>query len=349
MHNFFENLTNWHHMVMNTDRVPEIIMVIVVCAIIGMITGPLLGNANPLYWNVFGAIFGGLGDKLDRKSRPYADLMFRGLILTVFILGLSAAASWLFRESIAAYPYNEIVRTVLLCTLVTGGSVWFALLKLYFSMDKGKTDEKDRDPKGLYALAKTTGYSVDGLDNFGLTRVAMGLSARIFDKGMVAPLTWYLIGGFPAACIYAGLAMMAWRFGKNGLGTGFAAVPLALERLMGFIPSIMAAVFITLAAVATPTAKMHKGVMAWFGHKNRAPYDQGGFPLSAMAWALDVSLGGAVKDNKGSPLKGEWVGPEGATAQLNYKHLRRAIFINVIAHFLFIAAMLGAYMWDSIL
>lgn len=326
------------------------IMVIVVCAVVGMITGPLLANANPLFWNVLGGVFGGFGDKLDRKKRHYADLMFRGLILAALILALSAGISIFYREAIIFYPDYEILRTLFLATLLTAGSVWFVLLQLYFSMSKGITDKKKKPSEtATYSLAKTTGLTLTNSDEFGLTRAAMVLSARSFDKGMVAPCLWYLIGGFPAACIYAGLAMMSWRFGKNGLGSGFAAVPLALEKLVGFIPSMLSALFITMAASITPTAKLHKGIASWLGAKSRAPYEQGGFPVSALAWALNVSIGGPVKDNKGYPLKGEWVGPKDATAQINYKHLRRAIYINVIAHFLFIAALLGMYMWDSIL
>lgn len=336
-------------MFLDTDRIPEMIMVIVVCAIVGMITGPLMGNANPLFWNVLSGFFGGFGDKIDRKTRPYADLMFRGLILTAIILAASAGLSWFYRELIKVYPHYEILRTLFLASLLTVGSVWFVMLKFYFSMNKGKTDNKQRDEKAVYALSSTTGLNLQKQDDYGLTRAAMVMSVRSFDKGLVAPCLWYLIGGFPAACIYAGLAMMSWRFGKNGLGSGFAAVPLALERLVGMIPSILSAILITLAASITPTAKLHKGITSWFGHKNRAPYDQGGFPVSALAWALNVSIGGPVKDNKGAALKGEWVGPEGATAQLSHVHLRRAIYINVVAHFLFIASLLGMYMWDGIL
>jgi adenosylcobinamide-phosphate synthase len=118
---------------------------------------------------------------------------------------------------------------------------------------------------------------------------------------------------------------------------------------MGFIPSIYAALLLTLAVSFTPTAQLHKGIAAWLGHKNRSPYEQGGFPLSALAWSLNVSLGGASQDISGSAIKGEWVGPDGATAQVGHKHLRRGIYINVIAHILFIASLLGAYMWGAMI
>ena len=68
-----------------------------------------------------------------------------------------------------------------------------------------------------------------------------------------------------------------------------------------------------------------------------------------MAWALNLSLGGASQDISGSAIKADWIGPSGASAKVDHKHLRRAIYLNAIAHIIFIAALLGAYMWGNIL
>lgn len=330
---------------MDVDRIPTILMALLLCVVVGMITGPLTGNANPLMWRLYDLMFGKLGDRMDRKNRSRADLMFRGLMLSVFALAMAALIGKLFNQVQIIEPVYGVTRVLLLSTLMTAGTVWFALLKLYFVMEKETVGEG-----AYYAIARSTRVNLAAGDDFGVTRVAMGYSARSFDKGLVAPALWYLIGGFPLACVYVALAALSWRLGKNGLGrNGFADVPLALERLMGIIPSLFSALFITLATFVTPTSSIFKGFTAWMGHKNRAPYAQGGPPLSALAWALNVSLGGAVQDISGKALKGVWVGPKGATAQLDHKHLRRAIFINVIAHILFVAALLGTYMWGSIL
>lgn len=337
-------LIQWHAQLMDVDRIPVIIMAMLVCVIVGMITGPLAGNAHPFIWRVLETLFGKLGERMDRTKRQKADLVFRGFALTAFAILIAALMGKAIAEFVVFEPAYGVTQVILLSLLFTVGTIWFSLLRLYFAM------EQDKVVEGVYyAIARTSRVNLAAGDDFGVTRAAMGLSVRSFDKGLVAPALWFLIGGFPAACIYSALAMLSWRFGKNGLGAGFAAVPLALERLMGMIPSLFSAMLITLASTFTPTAKLHKGIAAWLGHKNRAPYEQGGPPLSALAWALNVSLGGAVQDLSGAPMKGEWVGPEGATAQLNHKHLRRAIYINVIAHILFIATLLGAYMWGGIL
>lgn len=334
----------WHTNFLDTDRVPVIFAAMLLCMILGMITGPLAGNANPFFWQLIDRAFGSLGERLDKNKRKQADLMFRGFMLCAFVLVLSLMLAKSFSVLALAYNDYRIGEILLFSILISTGSIWYALLRLYFACEQDKVVEG-----AFYAIARTTRRNLAAGDEFGVTRAAMALSARSFDKALVAPALWYLIGGFPFAVIYAALAALSWRFGKDGFNTGFAAVPMALERLMGFVPSILSAILITMAANFTPTAKIHKAVAAWMGAKGRSNYEQGGLPLSALAWALNISLGGASQDLSGSAIKAEWVGPKGATAKIDHKHLRRGIYINVIAHILFIAVLLSLYVWGGVL
>lgn len=240
-------------------------------------------------------------------------------------------------------PFYGLVEVFFLSLALSAGTLWFALYRLYVAIEK-----KEVGKGAYYSVATTSRKNLSNADDFGITRVAMGLSAKIFDKGIVCPVFWYLIGGLPLALIYSVLSALAWRFGKEGFSKGFGLIPLALERLMGFIPSMLSALLITLAALFTPTAALHKGFVSWWGHKNRASYEQGGFPLSAMAWTLNVSLGGSAQDLSGSAIKGEWVGPSGATAKVKHAHLKRALYISVMAHLLFLASLGGAYLWSDV-
>jgi adenosylcobinamide-phosphate synthase len=334
----------WHSYIMDIDRIPTLLAAILLSCIVGVITGPLLGNANPFLWNAFGKIFGGFGDRLNRGSRPQGDLILRGFLITIVALALALVLGRYLEILTPMFDVYSLGKITILSLTLTSGTIWFALLRLYFAME-----QKQVGQGAYFAIAHTTRRNLTAGDDFGINRAALSLSARSFDKGLIAPALWYIIGGLPAAIIYAALAALAWRFAKDGFNTGFAAIPSALERLMGFIPSIYAALLLTLAVSFTPTAQLHKGIAAWLGHKNRSPYEQGGFPLSALAWSLNVSLGGASQDISGSAIKGEWVGPDGATAQVGHKHLRRGIYINVIAHILFIASLLGAYMWGAMI
>jgi len=343
-----EFLAQWHTNFFDPDRIPTVLAAMLLCVVIGMITGPMAGNANAFLWQFIDRIIGKFGDKIDKPSRPQADLIFRGFLITTLVIIIMGAMGKGFESIIAANPLHGFTQIIILSLGLSVGTVWFSLLKLYFAQDHEKNQGKV--VKGAYlGIARSTRSDLTTADDFGITRMGMNFAARSFDKNMVTPVIWFLIAGYIGLCLYAGLAALSWRFGKDGATKGFGATALALEKLLGFFPSILSGILITLAGLFTPTAKLHKGIAAWLGHKNRASYEQGGFALSAMAWSLNVSLGGPAKDLKGDAIKNAWVGPQSATAKNNHKHLRRAIYINVIAHILFVVTLLSLYVWSGIL
>jgi adenosylcobinamide-phosphate synthase len=333
-------LRAFHLVFMDPDRLPLAMAALLITMLIGLGTGPRDGNINSLIFIAFSRIFGPFGDRLDRSARPPADLMFRGFILTTIAFLSALILLRAIEDILISTPYHGIIEIGLLSCLITSGAVWKALWRLY-----GALEGKKMVPGSYFAIARSARTNLSQTDDFGITRAGLGLSVRIFDKGLIAPLFWYLIFGLPAAFIYEVIASLAWRFGKDGFTKGFGVFPLALERILGFLPNIIAGILITLASLFTPTAAVHKGVLSWFGHKNRAPYAQGGAPLSALAWTLNLSLGGASQETGGSAIRGVWVGPPGASAQNDYRHLRRALYISVTAHIILLAGLSAAYMF----
>ncbi|MCC6597306.1 MAG: cobalamin biosynthesis protein [Alphaproteobacteria bacterium] len=339
-----EFLLQWHEQIMAPERVPVVLLAILLSVIFGMITGPLAGNANPFLWVLYDTVFGMFGERLDKRRRTHVDLLFRGFLLCAFVIVVSAYIGKTLETLAASEPLWGLTQGLILSFLISSGSIWFILLRLYFAMAQKKVGQG-----AYYAVARSTRVNLAVNDDYGISRAALSFAAVSFDKGLVAPALWFILGGFPAICIYGGLSMLVWRYGKKGFASGFGQIALALEKLMGFMPSVLAALYLTLAALFTPTARLHRGVAAFWGHKNRAPYEQGGLPLSSLAWSLHVGLGGAVQDLSGSALHCAWVGPEGATARITHGHIRRGLYINVIAHILFVASLLALYMWAGVL
>lgn len=341
MTDFFATYQEFHSLIFNVDRIPYAIMAILLTLIIGVITGPRGGNAYPMVWIWVDKLFGKIGDKLDKKERKAPDLMFRGFFIMVLAVLIAAGLGELARFTSAKYEYYGLVQAVFVSLALCGGGVWFVLMRLYFALE-----QKQMAEGAYFGVARTSRINLNSTDDFGITRVGMAMAARTFDKGMVAPILWYLIGGYTALFVYAAIAACAWRFGRDGFTSGFGGVPLALEKLLGFIPSMFAALLMSMASVITPTASILKSITSWW--KKGAPYAQGGLPLTAMAWTLNVTLGGAKQDLNGNALKSDWVGPAKATAKNDHHHLKRALYINVVAHLLFVAALLGAYLWGGV-
>jgi len=336
---FFQTL---HEQIFDPARLPVAAAAIVIVALIGVMTGPLFGNANPLFWRTVDFLFGPLGSKLDKTERKAADLVTRGTIITITGVIIAFLVGQAFQILSEEYPNWLIVDIVALSLVLSAGAGWNALLRLYKAM-------VGKNIKGaFFALAATTRSNLTLADEYTITRVGIGMGAKLLDKAIIAPVLWYLIAGLPAAYLYAGLAALSWRFGKEGFTKGFGATALALEKLLGFVPNVFSGVLISLAGLLTPTAGMTRSFIGLFHFgKGRAHYHEGGAAVTAMAWALKVSLGGATQDIDGSAIKRGWAGPDGATAQLEAKHLHRGLYILVMAHLLFLMALLVGIVLDG--
>jgi len=325
---------------MDPARIPFALAASLLVVIGGIIGGGLIPRAVPFYWIVMDGLFGRIGERLDRKHRAPADLMFRGMVFTGLILFITLALAKALTYTVSLSPLYGVSELLFLSLLLSAGSVWHMLWRLYKALERGG------QAKGaFYALSRSAHRNLSSGDDMGMTRIAMSYAARSFDKHLVAPVFWYLLLGLPAVMLYSAVSMLAWRYGKDGFTKGFGRIPLALERLMGFVPAYMSSFLITMAGAFTPSAALHRGIGAWLGDRGRAPYEQGGMPLSAMAWSLKVSLGGASQDLSGGAVKGEWVGPEGASAQNDHRHLRRSLLVSVNAYVLFLAVLCGNYLW----
>lgn len=325
-----------HEQIFDPARLPVAAAALVLVCIAGLVTGPLGAYAGPLFWRAVDFLFGPVGGKLDKTDRVRGDLVTRGTIITIMAVILGFLAGQFFQTLSTHYPNWRIVDIVALSMVMGAGAGWHALFRLYRAM-AGK-----QAVKGAFrALAVTTRSNLAVADEFTITRTGIGMAARLFDKGLVGPILWYLIGGLPVAFLYAALAALSWRFGKDGFTKGFGASALALEKIMGFVPNIFAGILVAAAGILTPTAGMTRSFIGLLrGGPGHAPYEQGGAPVTAMAHALKVSLGGATQDMDGSAIPRNWAGPKGATAKLDAKHLHRAIYIIVMAHLLLLASLL---------
>ena len=80
----------------------------------------------------------------------------------------------------------------------------------------------------------------------------------------------------------------------------------------------------------------------------RSPYRQGGPPVTVMAHALNAVLGGPAIDLQGSAMPRRWAGPAGATAQLGPRHVKRALYLVVMAHLLLALGLGVAILWINL-
>ena len=319
------------------DRLLTAVIALILVAVAGLLTGPLGGNANPLLWNVVDRVIGGVARKSYNVARTPSSLKFRGGFFTFFYVMAAVAIGCAAHMIVRSYALYGFTEPILLSLTLGGGAVWFSLNRLYHALGGAKKLEK-----GSYRpIALSTRSNLNTTDDYGITRVGIGFMAQNFDKALVAPLFWYLVGGLPLAYLYAGIAAARWGLAKDGFAKGLGDIALWLERVFGFVPHLFSGLFMALAALFTPGAQLSRAVPGFFSRTGQAPYHEGGLPVTATAFALKISIGGPVEDLDGSVIKKAWVGPKDASAKVDKAQLRRAIYLSVMAYVLLAAAMIG--------
>lgn len=318
---------------LDIERVPLAIAGLFASCLIGVIMGPIRGNANPLYWHITSMIFGRFGDKLDRSERNRADLIFRGFLLTMLVLAVTIFLVMALQTAIYYLPHYSVVEILILMAFISCGQIWSLSYGIYNVL------HKDKPSQGAYfALAQSTRFNFANSDDHTIIRATLGFLAKSLNAVMVAPLIWYIVAGIPGIAISSAFSALNWRFGKLGFSKGFGGFPAALDKLLSIIPAFISYILIKFSSIFVPKAKS-LSFTKW------PAFAQGGAPISAIAESLHLSLGGPYQTLSGSTVKSDWIGKEGASAKAQTDDLKRGIYLIFLAHILFVLGLCGLYLY----
>lgn len=325
------------------DRLLVAIIALLMVGLFGLITGPLSGNANPYFWALFDRMIGNVARRGYIKTKSTSTLLFRGSVFTFLFILLAAIFGSVLYMVKRYLPLNGVMEPLLLSLLCAGGAVMVSVYRLYLALMR---DAKVKDDKrGSFGpIAISTRTDLNTVDDFGIARIGVGFIPVAFDRGLILPLFWYLIGGLPLAFLVTGITAAKWALAKNGFAKGYGALALSLETLVGFVPRILSSFLLIISAILTPHAGITRSLISIFSFKNQAPSAEGGLPLTIMAYALNVSLGGPVQDVDGSSLQQKFVGPKQASARVDASVLKQACYMGAMAHILLLGILCGGLM-----
>ena len=325
------------------DRLLVAVIAILMAGVVGLITGPLAGNANPYFWSLFDRILGNTARRAYIKDKPLSTLIFRGTFFTcgfILLAALFGAGLYLLKR---ALPLSGFTEPFLLSLLCSSGAVIVSVYRLYLALKRDQASPDDK--RGSFApVAITARVDLNSVDDFGNARIGAGLIPVLFDRAMVMPIFWYLIGGLPLAFLITGVSAARWALAKNGFAKGYAGFVGGLELILGFFPRLIASILLVLSSILTPHAGIGRAITGVFAFRSHAPSLEGGLPLTITAFTLNASLGGAVIDVDGSALPQKFVGPAGATAKVDAALLKQACYLGAMAHLLWLAVLLGLLM-----
>jgi adenosylcobinamide-phosphate synthase len=236
---------------------------------------------HPVIW--IGKLIG-LGDeKFNRLELPFAARQLRGALVLAAILAVVAAISLTISFTLRAIPYGWIVEAVLASSLLAQKGLRDAVLRVAKALAA-------RDiPAAREAVSHIVGRDTANLDRADIARAATETLAENGSDGVIAPMFYLAIFGLPGAAVYKAINTADSMIGhRSERHEAFGWAAARLDDVVNFIPARLTALL--LVAVAGAGAANALRAVRRDASKHASP--NAGWPESAMAGALGISLGG---------------------------------------------------------
>ena len=235
---------------------------------------------HPVVW--VGALIGWLDRALNRDAAPGWLRRAAGL-LTLFCVLVASAAPATLVQALG----GGVIAALLASTLLAQRSLHAHVRAVADGLEGGGL------AGGRAAVARIVGRNPDTLDEAAVARAAIESLAENFSDGVVAPAFWCGLLGLPGIAAYKAAntadSMIGHRTPRHE-AFGWAAA--RFDDVINLPASRLAAVWLVLAALATPDARPLAAARAVWrdAGKHRSP--NAGWPEAAMAGALGLRLAG---------------------------------------------------------
>lgn len=203
-----------------------------------------------------------------------------------------------------------------------------------------QTLEKQGLEAGRKRLSWIVGRDTSSLTSKEIYTAVLETMAENLSDGVVAPLFYYAIGGFPAMMAYKMVNTLDSMIGyKDERYRLFGCCSARLDDILNFIPARLTALFMALISYRPGLARF-----IWhYGRRHSSP--NSGYPEAALAGILNCRFGGPHIYH-GVWVKKPYIGNN--NRNLNRRDLRRTIRINQGVTFLtVISIIISAYLFQQ--
>ena len=206
----------------------------------------------------------------------YKDSVLRGLLLVLFVLGIVSFFALSIMLFLAELP---LFIDVLVSSII--GSIFIAHKMLRDAVREIVTAKNKKEK-----IAMLVSRDTEEMSESDIYKAAIETYSENLSDGVIAPLLYLLLFGLPGIIIYKAVNTMDSMVGyKNEKYEKYGKVAARLDDILNFIPSRLTAILIMLLS-------KEKNIFAFYedGAKHDSP--NAGHPITAMALALDLKLGG---------------------------------------------------------
>ena len=271
---------------------------------------------------IIGDVIGFFDTKLNREDRTEMDRAMRGALVVVIVAGMAFGVGWGVAWLSLNHTFGWIIEFLGLVSLLAARGLYDHVSAVARGLRLSVVD-------GRRAVAHIVGRDPDSLDGPGVARAAIESLAENFSDGVVAPVFWYVLFGFPGLLVYKAVNTMDSMIGhRSARYRAFGMTAARLDDVLNLIPARLAGLFLVFASAFVPTARPMQAlkVMLRDSRFHRSP--NAGWPEGAMAGALGLALAGP-RHYPGMTVSDPWIG-DGDT-QATPKDISRALYLFFIA------------------
>ncbi len=271
---------------------------------------------------IIGDLINFFDTKLNRDDRAEVDRAIRGGLVVIIIVTLAASVGWCIAWLSLNHPLGWIIEFLGLLSLISARSLYDYVNSVAKNLSVSVED-------GRHAVAHIVGRDPNHLDEFGVARASIESLSENFGDGVVAPIFWYVLFGFPGILIYKSVNTLDSMIGyRTKRYRAFGMTAARLDDVLNIIPARLAGLFIVIASSFVPTAKPLQSlkVMLRDSRLHRSP--NAGWPEGAMAGALGLSLAGPRKYTNKTD-NDPWIGS--GTTNVKPKDIIKALYLYSIA------------------
>lgn len=266
-----------------------------------------------------------LSRKLNRSERPKHVRFSRGIITLMVVMGMGIAFGAVLEGVARLVPVMTSVIWFLCLRLTFPWHAGHELLQLWKHETPGKLSESAEilRRRRVPVLVPTTNP-----DRHALARMLIESTACALHRGWLGAVFWGGISALLDAPVILVVVLVTFLLEaervivtQNTKGSAFVAAFELIEAILNFIPARVAALFWALGAFFTPGANPLAAIHTMFTQSAAHRAVNSGWPVAAVAGALNIALPGGKKRDL-------WVGTKNATAKAGARDIQKALWLH---------------------
>jgi adenosylcobinamide-phosphate synthase len=235
---------------------------------------------------ILGAGIGFLDRQLNRENATPAQQKLAGIVSVVILVAAAWVVGFVFQEALLGIAAGNILLALIASIFLAQRSLYQHVARVRAAFAEGGIESARQ------AVSMIVGRDPAALDEAGICRAAIESCAENYSDGVVAPVFWLALLGFPGLLAYKAINTADSMIGhRNAKYESFGWAAARLDDCVNFIPARLSALLLAVVApIAGGSIKTSLSIVRRDAGKHRSP--NAGWPESAMAGALGLALAG---------------------------------------------------------